>query len=1851
MIYNNPQVGAIIDVRVMNINPTLGIFVRMPNGVDGLIRLKDVSWLNPATVLPSINAGDHFKVKVIYQHLDGKLNLSRREVMPNPATLQENSVIIGSVCKIESFGVIVKLGDFTALAPYGELSCRNYEEEDEIMAVVRENLIDKKNRRRIILSTKPLQKDFSTRHQLGDIVKAKFERKVDNEGNPSAVMSIDGIWIDVPSTRFIDPYKSMLENDELTIGDEYEFVFEKYNENYNTVVLDMRPIIKKRETETFNMLKTYIELGSILEAEVIEVNSKEAKVNLVGTDIDVVIPKEELSPNKVIRASDEVFKGEIINVVYIGDEADGRPKFSRRYVVEDKYNEDLYELSLSGLLATMDIHTNKFIGKVVSIKGSYFFTELISVTDSDSVESGKLLIDPVNGKSLIVILDNRLRNFVVEGEYYSVNIDIAGKEYRKKAGTPYQFHVISNDIVKVNNPYKDSVSLSFKQHTSPNTNTSVANLLEEVGQNLYTSKKRMFFELLQNADDSAPENGVKVKLQICGQYFVLTHDGYAFNRHDFESVTSAAKSTKSANKKKTGYKGIGFKSVFTNSNTVLIKSGGFEFAFDKNLETYKHFEEFYFNVNDIEDDSQKQSEFLHKYSKYHREFNGVKDIPWQLLPIWSYNRRLEERGSIFNAPENVAIALSMDDETLAEYGTAVKEVFDEPRFMLFLRNTKRIQLINDNDCFTIQKNVSRDGKTINLVNSFNDKNRKDSYRIFTIDNITVNDEAFAKAGILIKRKERINNRGEKENYFVRIDSEGKELSEVPGIPDRIASTTETSISFAMQLDESGHIITIEKDDLSLYAYLPMSEHRFKFPFFINADFIPKSDREGVQSDNPWNYFLFYNIGKSILSMVADNAISEEKEYLNLLPTKEFESTSQDTSLLVEAFNKGYKDALAETEYILNDKGKRVSKDNIVVDKSDLANKIGSADFYSLTGTQKALPHPDIKSDILSKDIFNVETITTDSVVSTITENPENILAWIKCADESTRNKFFEWLASSEQGKGLIMSIPTLKFGDEFISYNSVISGVNQIITTNKLLPIKDILTNLGFTCSDSILDIHPLVDFLNKQNEKKLFTKIQEKDCTSLSFEDRLRLFQCCAEFEEIGKETLCKWSIFKNVSETFASLVSMCSFSFQRPTWMSNYVINPLENHAYLAQYLVKDDAIYSSIIEKHIDDILTKTDITNVYSAFRQSWQQSFTTSLITKNVTNVLSIVEQSDPTTKAQYIKSLKCLSLSSTSVYSNVSTEYRIISIAAGFESCIPYIRSIISVDGFKLLDITLKDEFSVGFNNIKYPFSLSKLLPNFKSASSLSLVASKFASISGSEKIFAQNEALAVDVKNQLYNYLSKLNVYLNAEQFCFLMMYRRSVGHATFDTTLRTIIKVNNAAIFENILERCYNGDMGDILNIFLKDSGIKYPFERINGTYIDSDEYTLASERIPPFIKQWANTVEKKSFLLKLGVQGKESQEIKRRISFLNKKNENLWNINDSNIIKSFLNWVKDSGSFTFPISDSNQVSILKGLFHTLKISGIYNESDFSNSKEWTNKLYLNWKTTNKPSIYLIEGSLPYRGMYNNTYLFKSNTGEFVYFSNSSKIYISTNKELASILADVYANRNIPFTKDDWNSIFLVSADVVKEKDQKIAELERLLEEERRKNSGNSAEVDEHGNYTEKDNNDEQSRYEINREARFAAKDYLDSLSDYDCSAWDPESGNHLIKDLIKYKEKPIVVAVLSSQRSKLYLHPRAFAELMEDPDNLLLNYGSDKRIHPLSFDDIFKDNPNVNLIFDTDVISPSEIAELANRYMYSKKTCFVIENPRYSQSDMIKSFGLNEKKEDGFVDTSFSFEDIFG
>ncbi len=1841
---NNPSVGDVINVKITSINEEIGAFVEMPNGITGLIRLHDFAWFNQANIMRSYNVGDELSVKVIKQLPDGKLNLSRRELLPNPRTIEKGKILYGTVQKVIESGLIIRLGDFNAYANNRDIPKFPFFEGEKIMCCVIDNTYDEvKHRNKILVSILDLIKTFAQNLSSSKLIECTYTGNVVFNDEVYAIVElVEGLNLKVPSGHFIEPFKTRLLNNEIQEGEVLRFILNSRGK------LDMRPIEKEEEKrkkrEEIEYFIAQIERGSVLESKVVHITKTGAVVNILNTNITSFIPREELSPNKVIKASDEVFVGEHINVVYIGQD-NGKLIFSRKYIEEDKYDQELYRLSLDELLLTMGLHTSRFIGKVILIKDSYFFTDLISVSSDDNDGGGKLLIDPINGKSLIVLLDNRLRNFVIEKEWYAITIDTVNEKSRRRQGTPYVFRVISNDIKPVNNPYEEAVKLSFKKQTSPSSNTSLANLLDEVGQNLYTRKDRMFFELLQNADDEAAKNGAIVKIQIGEKYFVLTHNGYPFNKHDFDSIISAAKSTKSANKKKTGYKGIGFKSVFTNSSSVYIKSGGFSFSFDKNNPIFKDFKSFYFLVTDIEHDEIEQKKFLHKFEKEYLEFRDVRDIPWQLLPIWSHDSRLDEVNTIFGKGENVSIALRMNKDALIEYSNAIKEVFDEPRFMLFLRSTKRVQLIEEDNIFTIQKNTDSKNNIVSLVSSFNEGS--DDYRIYSVDRIDVSDESFEAAGIPIKREERTTSKGEKEKYFVSLDEDGNAIGEISGVPDRIASTTETSISFALKLNEQRRIEPMELNEHSLYAYLPMNDHRFQFPFFINADFIPRSDREGI-SDNPWNDFLFYIIGRSVVSMVASCASVDEPDYLKLLPDKELTASGLDgSSSLVSSFNKGYHAALEGLEFVLNDENKLSKASDIVFDESGLSECIGSEDFYNVIGAEKRLPNPNIDSSILSKSIFGVKKLTTKSVLSILNTNISILNNWLKTTSEDIRYKFYEWI--SEKETKLCEDVISLQFEGEWLSYKQA-QELHKIITTEKISTITSILGKLGFSCSDEIFESHPLASYFEVQDERKLFTEIKNVSLDCLSFDEKVKLFNCIATFDNIGPETMKQWPVFHNQRGELKPLNTLLSYNSALPSWLEPYMLCSDESHEDIKKYLVASDDIYKCIVEEYIEDILQEADVLEVYSAFQMTWQPGFTTKLIDNKTRNIISLVEQSDDNVKTHYIKSISELNLKSDDVYGEQTDQYRIIKIAASVKESISYIRRIITVDGVKLDDITLKDDFHVLANNVSYRFFLSKLLPTFSTASNLNKVVSYFDSIPGYENIFAQIEAKPEDVKEQLLSYLqTNTMLLLNVDQFYFLMMYMSSKGNTAFGNVLRPVIRINSQELFTKILDRCLSDNSADILSGFLKDRFTTYPCGVLQGKYIGCDEYTLDSERVPEFINSWANSNEKKLFLSKLGVLSEDSREIKRRKSFKNNEFEDIWNVDDTNIIKRFLEWVKSA--FQLPISAENQVSILQSLFSKLRLNTVFYEEDLLEvSQEWTNALYLQWKTEHQTSIFIVDGLLPYRGIYANTYLFKGKQGEFTCFDAPKRIYITSENDPASTLRDLYSKNPRVFSKDDWNKIFLVSADLVQEKDKRIAELEKLLEDAY-KRPNDEVEVREHGNYVESDNIDPEVRKELNRDARFAAKDYLDSKEEIDCSAWDPEESSHIIRDKILFNGKKIVVVVTSSRGRKLYLHPYVFAEIMEDPHNLLLNYGYDNRIHPLRFKDIFEDNPNVNLIFDTDVVNPKSIAELANRYRWSKKTCFVIENPKYSQSDVIQSFGLQEKKEDGNVNLDFSEDDIFG
>lgn len=1847
-----PSAGDVIQVTITNINESIGAFAMMPNGIVGLIRVKDFAWCNQHNILKSYSAGDTLDVEVIYEMPDGKLNLSRKALLPNPRAVEIGDILEGVVERIESYGLIVRTGDFTVLIHRTELPQPIvYREGDKVTSIVIGNeFITEKGYNKISTSILALHDYVAKMHNDHEIVTTTYVKQVKNKDNKWAIVELDStLKLHVPEKCFINPYQERLLNNSIPEGEELDFEY-RYDERKRIIELDMRPLEQKKQREEAKSFLAKLQKGEVVEAVVVGVNDKAATVRISNTNLECSVPRERLSPNKVIRASDEVFVGEHIKLVYIGD--GDNLAFSRKDLIEDRYDENLYDLSLQELLTTMDLTTNKFVGKVIEIKTHYFLTNLMTVGESDYLQNGKLLTNPINGKNLFVIVNDRLKEFFEVGEYYEVELDLEKKTQRTKEGTPYMFRVNSNNIKKVENPYRESVSLAFSRHISPTTNTDIANLLEEVGENLYSSKKRMFFELLQNADDAAPECGVRVKLQLNDQYFVFTHDGFSFNQHDLVSITSAAKSTKIANDKKTGYKGIGFKSVFTNSQSVYISTGGYNFAFDKKYPRYDFFEDFYFFVNDIGNDKNGQEKFLKKYQMEKETFEGVRHIPWQLLPIWCENKLLlADRESIFSEKENVSIALKMAQNAMDDYNDAIKEVFDEPRFMLFLRNTTRVQWIRGNECFTIQKNKSADGKTISLVNSFNPDNREENYTTKIFEHIEVSDEAFRKAGVLMKREERTNKAGLKENYYVKVDADDSFLGEVSGIPDRIASATQTTISIAVKLDTKGKIAPLTEEALSLYAYLPMNEHRFKFPFYINADFIPKSDREGLQSDNPWNHFIFYTIGKCLVEMVATYASTTSPEYLNLLPEEEFKE-GQDTSGLATSFNRGYKEALEQIPYIINTEGELVHSADVVYDDSGLSEAIGANAFYSVMGTDKRLPNSQIKYKCLSHALFGVEKYSVDDVLRSLRNNISTLFDWIMTSTEAEREKFYKWIVYDEKTKELMNLVPMFLFGDTWKSIEQIQGDNKSLILKEELRPISGVLSLLGFEVSNSTLESHPLhLHISSAQDEKEMFLKIQGSNVEALPFTERLNLFKGCAKLEGVGKETLRKWSIFKNQNGEFTPLLNMFAYNATYPEWLQQFMLKEDEQDEFLSKYLIPAVSVYSEIIEKHIDSILSSTDILEVYQYFKTSWTSEFTTALFSKQKIEPLSmlgLVEKSDINTKAAYVKKHKKLELESSSSYDDQSFEHRWIKLALTSDDLIEHAKSIITIDGNALSTYTIKDDISITYNNIPHKFVLSKLSPSFDTSHILNKVVSQFASIYQHDKIFAQSEAAPEDVYKTLYVDLNSSQELISEEQFCFLMVYLLQKGQEDFGYQLSNMIRANDESLFLRILEKTLEMGLGNKLREFIKKKRkILFPFEYLIGTYFKCDEYTLPCERTPQFITNWADTPKKEEFLIELGLYNDKSKEIVRRKAFKDKdiKNKEIWTISSSNIIKPFIKWVIESEIFPLPIFDETQVAILEPLFTSLRIE--YHEEDFFGATEWAEESYIAWKKEGGMRIYIVEGELPYRGIFDGRYVFKGYAGDYKYFESSRTLYISSSKESKAVLMDVYSDYRFKrlFTEDDWNRLFLVSADIVKELNERIAELERE-NEELKAEGGN---IQEEG-AIDPGEMDQKSQAEANREARHAAKKHLESIDDFDCSEWDPDEGYGLVKEKVKYKGEPITIAVVSTKMDKLYLHASWFAELMTDPDNRLLFYGADKEVRSVVFDRTFKDNENINLIFDTDVVTPKEFAFIANRYRGTKNTRFAIENISYSASKKIDGFGLKEKKTGEVYIPNDDDDDIF-
>ncbi|MCZ2283133.1 MAG: hypothetical protein LC120_08525 [Bacteroidales bacterium] len=228
----------------------------------------------------------------------------------------------------------------------------------------------------------------------------------------------------------------------------------------------------------------------------------------------------------------------------------------------------------------------------------------------------------------------------------------------------------------------------------------VANLLDTVSSDIYSESQRFVFELIQNADDAAKNTNNEIHFDFLPNCLIVSHNGKPFDEKDIISLTGAGASTKRADPTKTGYKGIGFKSVFGKSERVTIFSDGYQFRFDK---------------------------FIHK-----------SKLPWQIIPIWTELNELSNAIQKSILDNNYAVSTIIEIKKPEELLKELNELLSNGQILLFLRRVSKISVShNGNRVSSIEKKIISQDTAFNEATLFKDGKEISSWLTKTFEQISI----------------------------------------------------------------------------------------------------------------------------------------------------------------------------------------------------------------------------------------------------------------------------------------------------------------------------------------------------------------------------------------------------------------------------------------------------------------------------------------------------------------------------------------------------------------------------------------------------------------------------------------------------------------------------------------------------------------------------------------------------------------------------------------------------------------------------------------------------------------------------------------------------------------------------------------------------------------------------------------------------------------------------------------------------------------------------------------------------------------------------------------------------------
>lgn len=1189
-----------------------------------------------------------------------------------------------------------------------------------------------------------------------------------------------------------------------------------------------------------------------------------------------------------------------------------------------------------------------------------------------------------------------------------INLRLTAEKDRRNVN-PFLLELSDKIFGKPKNSFVDRLGkeklirdLFKKRGATADDAQTIANALNILIGDVRTDSERFLFELLQNADDQ-PYNDtpVNVIFKTLSEHLLVLHNGNSFSSEDVQVISNIGdkSSHKINNKEKTGYKGIGFKSVFSDSDTVYIDSGGFSFAFDKNSPVY----------NRVPD---------------------INAIPWQIKPIWQKRYRLPkevaEEQNFFSS--RVGIALNAGLENIDHYNSIIPRLLHDPRFMLFLRHVE---------------NINFQSKDVNVMAT-----KKTNDELVVISNGIVNSDWIVR------------------DYEFEIPDDIKSkiiFEESNKIPQKLKTATRTKISFAVNYDGN----RIEKVEKSLlFTYLPTKVEQFKFPFLINADFIVNSSREYVHDDNIWNKFLFEIIGRKTIDWVK--TLSDKEDYLNALPT---EMDASDSPLFL-TYRAAYKAALESEAFILNHKGELAKQEDIIIDETGLSVIVGANLFCRLLDTKKCLPSEKIDSKILKDNIFEeIELLKFDDIIDVICNN-EDFNEWFVTATEERRTVLYKWIDENNiktrenDLHSFVSNLPLFQFREEYKSYEEI-SSSDYIVTTEHIIPIKEILSKLGFVCSDNVFDEnHPLYAFVELQDEVDLFNSIKDCNFSELTADERRTLFFSLADFEGVGDAKLKKEiALFKNVKGEFKPLGEMVAYRVNIPLWLSDYVLCKEDDVNELSVHLVSKEKEFDDIVWKNRNEF--SVPITDLYEEYQWT-DEKYTHQLISQqkgndNYRQLLPIVEKSGENTKKLYLQNIDRIDLTSgeEKKYKKDSYECRVLQLAMEVYNEPSVFSSKIYFDGLCIKDFSVSDdvvcEYIQNGETKEVKMSLAKLLPQYQNQSEgIERVKKMFDKQTGIDKFFVSapkpskeifeelNEMLSLSDKYQNIWPLENSNVY----QYLFSVYYRKKIfvwfesynSYSSYYKKYVTNKRKGDTSIPYIELSHANQGFVCELMDYLCdKDISIdKSPFTcqlktNFDNKYFDSD-FIFENERLLPVIEQWADTDKKKKYLTDNGVLTEKCNAIQFRKFFLEDRPINFIDKLSDGDIKSGIEFIATASGFERPFMGENQ----KNIFLSLKDKCNDLKDNWDNKKmeekgeEWDTKEYKEWIIEeHHPHILVYPGILPKQLSFKNELLLNYDDAKFDYHYNKQekKLFVSNSKKIDDILLfEVVKEGKSDFNLDDY-------------------------------------------------------------------------------------------------------------------------------------------------------------------------------------------------------------------------------